>query len=104
MLNSVLPFCFFVMDNDIFDEVIMALREDERFEEAIVELVKRYFVDEQGVNTMTSKQDKMDIRREKQIDKLEKKMKQLEKKIEKLEKKVVRIENTLWRMGSKNIY
>lgn len=36
------------MDNDIFDEVIMALREDERFEEAIVELVKRYFVDEQG--------------------------------------------------------
>ena len=36
------------MDNDIFDEVIQALREDEKFEEAIVELVKRYFVDEQG--------------------------------------------------------
>ena len=36
------------MGNDIFDEVIRALREDERFEEAIVELVERYFVDEQG--------------------------------------------------------
>ena len=48
MLNSVLPFSFLYMDNDIFDEVIRALREDERFEEAIVELVKRYFADEQG--------------------------------------------------------
>ena len=50
MLNSILSFFFFffVMGNDIFDEVIRALREDERFEEAIVELVERYFVDEQG--------------------------------------------------------